>query len=160
TRGAPFYVQDTLVTDKTTTRAEIRFTDGTVVALRPDTTFKVDSYQYQPTSGQGGKGGTFQYAVDLAKGGFRSVSAAISKKNPEAYKVTTPVATIGIRGTDFSLIINKHGALAAGMYHGSISINNSAGCIVIGGTGGCSSATNSAGTSSSSGATQNSSGTG
>ncbi|MGH8446844.1 MAG: hypothetical protein ACREVL_16350, partial [Solimonas sp.] len=37
----------------------------------------------------------------LLKGGFRTVSGLIGKANPDEYRVTTPVATIGIRGTDY-----------------------------------------------------------
>lgn len=37
----------------------------------------------------------------LLKGGFRSVSGLIGKANHEDYRVSTPVATIGIRGTRY-----------------------------------------------------------
>lgn len=38
----------------------------------------------------------------LVKGGFRSVSGLIGKLNRDDYRVSTPVATIGIRGTHYS----------------------------------------------------------
>ncbi|MDP3858880.1 MAG: hypothetical protein Q8Q73_14075 [Stagnimonas sp.] len=38
----------------------------------------------------------------LVKGGFRSVSGLIGKVNQDDYRVSTPVATIGIRGTRYS----------------------------------------------------------
>lgn len=38
----------------------------------------------------------------LFKGGFRSVSGLIGKLNRDDYRVSTPVATIGIRGTTYS----------------------------------------------------------
>lgn len=38
----------------------------------------------------------------LVKGGFRSVSGLIGKVNQDNYRVSTPVATIGIRGTRYS----------------------------------------------------------
>lgn len=37
----------------------------------------------------------------LLRGGFRAVSGLIGKANPNDYQVSTPVATIGIRGTDY-----------------------------------------------------------
>lgn len=41
----------------------------------------------------------------LLKGGFRTVSGLIGKANPQDYRVSTPVATIGIRGTDYYVYI-------------------------------------------------------
>jgi hypothetical protein len=41
----------------------------------------------------------------LLKGGFRSVSGLIGKLNPDEYRVATPVATIGIRGTDYLVVV-------------------------------------------------------
>lgn len=41
----------------------------------------------------------------LLKGGFRAVSGLIGKANPAEYRVSTPVATIGIRGTDYLVVI-------------------------------------------------------
>src|SRR3546814_7082028 len=37
----------------------------------------------------------------LLKGGFRAVSGLIGRVDHEEYRVSTPVATIGIRGTDY-----------------------------------------------------------
>lgn len=39
----------------------------------------------------------------LVKGGFRSVSGLIGKVNQDDYRVSTPVATIGIRGTRYGV---------------------------------------------------------
>ena len=132
TRGSVFYPHDVLTTDASTSQAEIRFTDGTLVSLRPSTTLKVDDYQYAPSQAGGNKAELVKYAVGLVKGGFRSVSGAIAKENPNAYSINTPVATIGVRGTDFSIVIDNKGALAAKMYKGSISLKNSKGCVIIG----------------------------
>lgn len=41
----------------------------------------------------------------LLKGGFRAVSGLIGKSDPAEYRVSTPVATIGIRGTDYLVIL-------------------------------------------------------
>lgn len=41
----------------------------------------------------------------LLKGGFRAVSGAIGKINHDDYQVATPVATIGIRGTDYLAVV-------------------------------------------------------
>ncbi|SFF37726.1 Sporulation related domain-containing protein [Fontimonas thermophila] len=41
----------------------------------------------------------------LLRGGFRAVSGLIGKSDPQEYRVSTPVATIGIRGTDYLVIL-------------------------------------------------------
>ncbi|AXQ29784.1 hypothetical protein D0B54_14355 [Solimonas sp. K1W22B-7] len=41
----------------------------------------------------------------LLKGGFRAVSGLIGKVDRNEYRVSTPVATIGIRGTDYLLVL-------------------------------------------------------
>lgn len=41
----------------------------------------------------------------IMKGGFRAVSGLIGKVERNEYRVDTPVATIGIRGTDYVLIL-------------------------------------------------------
>ena len=54
------------------------------------------------TAAQGSSSGTSRAFFRLVKGGFRSVSGVIGKLNREDYRVSTPVATIGIRGTVYS----------------------------------------------------------
>ncbi len=41
----------------------------------------------------------------LLKGGFRAVSGLIGKADPNEYLISTPVATIGIRGTDYIVVV-------------------------------------------------------
>ena len=54
------------------------------------------------TTAQASSSGTSRAFFRLVKGGFRSVSGVIGKLNREDYRVSTPVATIGIRGTVYS----------------------------------------------------------
>ncbi len=54
------------------------------------------------TAAQGSTSGSSRAFFRLVKGGFRSVSGLIGKLNREDYRVSTPVATIGIRGTVYS----------------------------------------------------------
>lgn len=54
---------------------------------------------------QGDQNGTSRAFFRLLKGGFRSISGLIGKINHDEYQVSTPVATIGIRGTDYLAVI-------------------------------------------------------
>jgi len=73
---------------------QIRYTDGALVSLTANSLYRVDDYAYAP-----GERGFFS----LLKGGLRTLTGLIGKGEPAAYRVSTPVATIGIRGTDYAL---------------------------------------------------------
>jgi len=94
-------VGDTLKTEKSTF-ARLKFVDGGEVVLRPETVFKVDAYTYKPeANGQHDDAAMFS----LLKGGVRSVTGLLGKRSPEAVKVITKAATIGIRGTHFGALM-------------------------------------------------------
>jgi len=71
----------------------IATTDGGFLALRPNSLFKVVQYNADK-----GDNGTVE--MSLLKGALRSITGWIGKLNPKGYKVVTPTATVGIRGTD------------------------------------------------------------
>jgi len=78
--------------------AQLWFSDGSMLAIRERSEFRVDSYRFV-------KGGNGSSQVNsLVKGGARMLTGAIGKANPSSVKVNTRVALIGIRGTGFDLI--------------------------------------------------------
>src|SRR5467141_680370 len=80
--------------------AQIRLTDESIVGLRPGTIFRLDEFAY---SGQGD--GNERSLFTLLKGGFRTVTGAIGRLHSrERYAVRTPTATIGIRGTHYTVV--------------------------------------------------------
>src|SRR3569832_165897 len=87
-------------------QAQIRFTDGSLVSLRPNTQFRVTEYAdtKDPNSDR--------YFMDFLRGGMRAISGLIGKRNPANYKVTTSTAPIGIRGSAFNLEYNPDGSLS------------------------------------------------
>lgn len=126
-RGSSFFKNDTLTTYDGS-EAQLRFTDGTLVSLRPHSVFRIDQYQFSNTASSGSD----NYAVSLIKGGFRSISGEIAKRDPNEYKIKTDTAVIGVRGTEFSLMLDTSGGLGAATYKGRIYLRNSAGYIEIG----------------------------
>lgn len=86
---------DTLVSEKNT-YAQVRFIDNSQVTLRPGTTFRIEKFAYNADKPDADKA-----SFDLVKGGLRSVSGALGKRNKEKFELKTPSATIGIRGTTF-----------------------------------------------------------
>lgn len=99
TRRSHIYNKETVVAGKNSS-AQIRFADGSLIAIQADSRFKIDDYQYK----QPGKEN--KNSLTLIKGGFRNVSGAIGKENPDAVDFKTPTATIGLRGTDFDTYLD------------------------------------------------------
>lgn len=79
--------------------AQLRFTDETVVALRDRSRFHIADYRFT-----GSDDGVSQVAFSLLKGGLRTISGLIGRSRAERYRVRTPLASVGVRGTAYSLV--------------------------------------------------------
>jgi len=86
---------DTLVAEKNT-YAQLKLIDNSEITLKPNTTFKIEHFDYDE-----GKPDGDNAAFSLLKGGLRSVTGLLGKRNKEKFALKTPTATIGIRGTTF-----------------------------------------------------------
>lgn len=73
--------------------AVLKMDDGAMLALRPNTLFKIENVKRPDETGAA-------FVVSLLRGGLRIITGLTGKRAPNAYQVRTPVATIGIRGTD------------------------------------------------------------
>lgn len=89
---------DTLSTERGT-YARIKFSDGAEVVLRPQSQIKVDAYQYDAAQPE-----RDNVLVSLFKGGLRSVTGLIGRRNRNKVLVSSPTATVGIRGTHFGML--------------------------------------------------------
>ena len=76
--------------------------DGGIVALRPDTAFHIDEYKAEGGSAD-------KIFMSLFQGAIRSITGWIGKHNASSYLITTPTATIGIRGTDHEVTVIDNG---------------------------------------------------
>ncbi|MCC5886953.1 MAG: FecR domain-containing protein [Gammaproteobacteria bacterium] len=87
-------------------RVQIRFTDGSRLAMRPDSEISVDDYAFSETAAPT----EARVSMSLNPGGFRIIAGGIAERNPASYRVQTPFAVIGVRGTDWSAVIGDLGA--------------------------------------------------
>ena len=78
--------------------AVLQFTDGAKVTVRPDSTLIIEQYLYAGHEND-------EATLNLVSGGLRVITGAMAKSNPENYKVKTPVALMGVRGTEFSIML-------------------------------------------------------
>ncbi|MEZ5728928.1 MAG: FecR domain-containing protein [Burkholderiaceae bacterium] len=113
-------------------RAQIRFTDGGIVSLQSLTTFRIDDYRF----GKGEQRGFFS----LLRGALRAASGLIGKRDHDDYRLRTPTAVIGIRGTQYLAIENDcvprcapgtRRGLHAAVTVGRIVVSNAAGSVEL-----------------------------
>jgi len=104
-------------------RAQVRFSDGGLVSLQPNTEFKIANYVDEADPKQD------RFLVDLLRGSMRAITGLIGKRNRENYKVTTTTATIGIRGSGFSVGYNPDGSLGITTELDAIEVCNAGGCV-------------------------------
>lgn len=85
------FQRDVIVTDATG-KAQILFRDDTTVAVAPDSTIHVSQFSF-------GGDGKAAFGMRLSRGMSRVVTGRVVEQNREGFHITTPHATVGIRGT-------------------------------------------------------------
>ncbi|MBC5781738.1 FecR domain-containing protein [Ramlibacter sp. USB13] len=93
-RGLPLREGDRLTTSEGAS-AIIKLQDGTRMTVRPNSELVLQQYQFRENAPDN------SMLMQLVRGGFRAVTGLISKGSPNAARIQTSTATIGIRGTDF-----------------------------------------------------------
>ncbi|PKO90499.1 MAG: hypothetical protein CVU18_00650 [Betaproteobacteria bacterium HGW-Betaproteobacteria-12] len=124
-KGSELQTGDTVLTGRDG-RAQLRFTDGALVSLQPQSEYRLDNYRFAGQA-DGQERGFFS----LLKGGLRTLTGLIGRANRDSYKVSTAVATIGIRGTEFTVTYLDPETIAIATGEGRIEVCNRAGCIIV-----------------------------
>jgi len=99
--GVGVQAMDTAVTARGTMR--IDFIDDTRVDITEHSRLVIDEFVYDPTSGKG------SLSIKASLGGIRYASGQIAKNFRQNVKISTPSATIGVRGTDFVMVVDEMG---------------------------------------------------
>jgi len=97
TQGDEIFVSDQIVTGDRSF-AVLQFVDGAKVTVRPNSAIVIEDYVYNGNDQD-------VATLSLLAGGLRVITGAMAKSNPENYKVRTPVALMGVRGTEFSVML-------------------------------------------------------
>lgn len=100
TQGIDLLAKDVLITGEKS-YAGIIFTDGTLFTIGPDTHFTLKTYRFEP------KNNIYDFSMYLESGTGLYQSGKISKLAPEAVSLSTPKATVGIRGTRFIIKVEN-----------------------------------------------------
>jgi hypothetical protein len=93
---APVFSGDRIITGPAG-EAQIRFRDNTRLVVGPNSLMTIDAFVFD-----GGNAGDF--SIEAARGAFRFITGTGPK---DAYSITTPTATIGVRGTEFDVSVEQ-----------------------------------------------------
>ncbi len=89
--------------------AQILFADNTRLVVGPRSALLIDKFVINSA------GAADKVALTAVRGAFRFITGNGRK---QAYKITTPTATIGIRGTEFDFAIEPNGATSIAVFSG------------------------------------------
>ncbi len=105
-KGGEIHQGETIRTDKYSS-AQLRMTDGGILAIRPATHLKIESYHFSNDEEED------KSFFGLLKGSFRAITGLMGIRNKKSFLVTTPTSTIGIRGSDADMGFDEDRQLTA-----------------------------------------------
>jgi len=133
TQGVGVESMDTAVTANG--RMRIDFVDETRVDLTEHSRLLIDEFVYDPANDVG------SLSIKTTLGGVRYASGQIAKRYKQNVKIKTPSATIGVRGTDFIMLVDEAGGTMVTLlpscdvegycYTGEISVESDAGYVIM-----------------------------
>jgi hypothetical protein len=92
--GTPVRQDDVIVTGADGA-VGITFGDDSRLSIGPATTLAIERFAFNPTTHEG------VHETSLRRGTLAAVSGRLARQSPEAMKVRTPAAILGVRGTEF-----------------------------------------------------------
>ncbi|SFC62407.1 FecR family protein [Pseudoalteromonas denitrificans] len=110
-----------LVKTANKSKTQFRMLDGGMISLKENSELFIAKYEFDVKEQKG------SVAMELLKGGLRSVTGAI-KSEKGNYKLSTPIGSIGIRGTHYEIeIIN--GEVLVAVWDGAVDIDIDVGAL-------------------------------
>ena len=81
----------------------IAFVDNSTVSSGPNSVLVIEKFAFDTTTYQGA------FDATLKKGTLSVISGKIAKQSPDAMKIRTPSAILGVRGTEFVVRVDETG---------------------------------------------------
>ncbi|MEQ9488448.1 MAG: FecR domain-containing protein [Alphaproteobacteria bacterium] len=123
--GDPLFQGDTIVSGPGAALGII-FVDKSTMSMASESRIVLDELIYDPATAQGSQ------LFNVVQGAFVFTSGAIGKNDPDSVGVTTPVATIGIRGTKYAVSVDSvDGASSVTIFEGAVVVQNAAGTALL-----------------------------
>lgn len=79
----------------------VTFLDNSLLSIGPGSALAIDRYSFDSTTHDG------HFDASLKRGTLAVVSGRIVKRSPEAMRVRTPSAIMGVRGTEFAVKVEE-----------------------------------------------------
>lgn len=121
-RGSPVYSGETIITGNG--EAQIRFSDQALLTLYTDTRFAIDDYRFSEETADDGRA-----EFSLLQGLIHTLSGKVGKRRPERYKLETSMAVLGLRGTDFRVLLDHQ--LHVSLLEGAVELTNQGGSLLV-----------------------------
>ena len=112
--GAKLEQKDNILT-KDNTKLQVIFKDETVISIGKNSEFSIQEYLFEDNQAPVAKFG-------MLRGAMRTITGQIGNIAPQRFSVATKTATIGIRGTNFSVFVEEDGSSSAFCTFGAISV--------------------------------------
>jgi hypothetical protein len=112
-RGQPVRAGDRIET-RDGGHVHVRFVDGGRLSVRPSSRLQIENYSHSATQPQGS---AIKFRLD--EGVIRSITGTWGEEARDRFRLNTPMAAIGIKGTDF-VVKSDANATAASVYSGAI----------------------------------------
>jgi len=108
--------------------AQIRFSDGGQITLKPNTSVKIENFKFAED-----KPHEDSFLFGLLKGGLRAVTGVVGKRSRDKYQLGTATATIGIRGTTYSAddCVNNRTSTECGRLEPAVYVSVADGEVVV-----------------------------
>ena len=119
--GTPVFENDIINSD-VNSRVQILLKDQTAINLGANASLTIDAFVFSDEAQN--------VAVKVSKGAFKFISGKVATNNPEKVTVETPVATIGVRGTEFVGVITQQDSTIA-LLDGKIEVANDLGSQLV-----------------------------
>ena len=130
--GSSIQNGDTLRTGESS-NLQVRFIDDSIVSMKESSELRIDNFKFT-----GKPDGSERANFTLLKGGLRTTTGAIGGKNNKNYKMVTSSATLGVRGTDYTITLcqadcNNHDGTPVknGLYGRVLGISHGSNRIVV-----------------------------
>ncbi|WP_373000629.1 FecR domain-containing protein [Sulfurimonas sp.] len=114
TIGASLQEKDTILTDDKA-KVQIIFTDETIVTVGKNSNFSIKEYLFEDSQEPVAK-------FAMLKGAMRTITGKIGKIAPDKFSVHAKTALIGIRGTNFSVLVGEDDSVNVYCTFGAISV--------------------------------------
>lgn len=105
-----------IITTSDSAKMQIIFKDETIISLGKNTNFSIKEYLFEETQAPVAK-------FAMLKGAMRTITGKIGEVAPDKFSVEAKTATIGIRGTNFSVLVGEDETVQVYCTFGAISVN-------------------------------------